>query len=96
MRLEELRETLTRYRDGLKSRGVKSLSVLGPVARGETGPDSDVDLLVEFDRPVDLFEFAELKEGLEDILDAHVHLFAQGSFQPPLRDRVLAEAVRAT
>jgi predicted nucleotidyltransferase len=37
--------------------GVRSLDLFGSVARGDAGPGSDVDLLVEFDRPVGLFHF---------------------------------------
>jgi hypothetical protein len=41
--------------------GVKALSLFGPVARDEATSASDVDLLVEFDRPVDLGIPASLK-----------------------------------
>jgi len=53
---------------------VKSLILFGSVARNEARPDSDVDLLVEFDRPVGLFTFVRLKRYLEEILDSTVDL----------------------
>ncbi len=54
--------------------GVKTLFLFGSVVRGEVGPDSDVDLLVEFDRPVGLFEFAGLQRVLSEILARKVDL----------------------
>jgi len=43
---------------------VRSLELFGSVARGEAGPNSDVDLLVEFDRPVGLFHFFRVQRRL--------------------------------
>ena len=40
--------------------GVSALFLFGSVARDEARPDSDVDLLVEFEQPVGLFQFIEL------------------------------------
>ena len=40
---------LKRHQAGLRQRGVKSLAVFGSLARGEATPNSDIDVLVEFD-----------------------------------------------
>lgn len=48
--------------------GVARLALFGSVACDEARQDSDVDLLVEFDRPVGLFRFMELQSHLEDLL----------------------------
>ena len=74
--------------------GVTGLTLFGSVARDEAGPDSDVDLLVEFDRPVGLFRFLELQSHLEDLLRCGVDLGTPRSLKPRIRERVLAEAVR--
>ena len=79
----------------LESYGVSSLSLFGSVARGEAGEDSDVDLLVEFSRPIGFFEFVRLKHALEEILGRRVDLATPRSLKPQLRDRILKEAVRA-
>ena len=42
--------------------GVLRLGVFGSVARDEAGPESDVDILVEFEKVPDLYEFAALRE----------------------------------
>ena len=96
MELAQVKVILSAHQDELRAMDVKSLAVFGSIARGEARPDGDVDLLVEFDRPVDLFEFGEVKDFLECIIEHPIHLFTIGSLQPPLRDIVLAEAIRAS
>ena len=76
--------------------GVRSLKVFGSVARDEARTDSDVDLLVEFSRPIGLFRFIELKEYLESILGCKVDLGTPRSLKPRLRERVLKEAINVT
>ena len=49
----------------LKQRGVKTLAVFGSVARGEASAESDLDVLVELEHPVGLFDFIRLKNELE-------------------------------
>ena len=57
-------EILHRYRSELKSFGVKSLALFGSAVRGEAKPTSDIDILVEFDRPIGLFDFIRLQHRL--------------------------------
>lgn len=87
--------TLAKHREELASMGVESLSIFGSVARDEAGPESDVDLLVEFNRPVGLFGFVEVQQRLESILGTKVDLGMTDGLKPRLRERVLREVVRA-
>ena len=73
--------------------GVVRLALFGSVARDEATPGSDVDLLVEFDKPVGLFSFLELQYHLEALLGCAVDLGTMKSLKPGLRARVMAEAV---
>jgi len=83
------------HQEKLKDFRVKSLDLFGSVARDEARPDSDVDLLVEFDRPVGLFTFLRLQRYLETILDCSVDLGTTDSLKDYLREPVLKEIVRA-
>ena len=76
--------------------GVKSLALFGSVARDEARPDSDVDLLVEFDRPVGLFAFIGLKQVLEALLSCQVDLGTPRSLKPHLKESVLQEAIHVS
>ena len=95
MRKQEALIVLVNHQTMLKTFGVKSLIVFGSVARDEARADSDVDLLVEFDRPVGLFTFVRLKRYLEEILDTSVDLGTPDSLKPYLREPVFQEAIRA-
>jgi len=95
MKRDEVLEILSLHQADLKELGVKSLAVFGSVARDEAGPDSDVDLLAEFQRPFGLFKFVEVKEYLENILGCSVDLVTPDALHPALKDIILREAVRA-
>ncbi len=87
---------LKQHQTELQRMDVASLAVFGSVARDEAGPDSDVDLLVKFARPVGLFRFLEVKEYLEEILGRPVYLATPDALKRQFRDEILAEAVYAT
>lgn len=72
---------------------VKSLALFGSVARDEASPESDVDLLVEFDGPMGFFGLIRLQEYLEGRLGCKVDLGTPGSLKSRIKDRVLAESI---
>jgi uncharacterized protein len=74
--------------------GIASLFLFGSVARDEARADSDVDLLVEFKKPVGLFEFIELQQRLESILGSKVDLGTKRSLKSHFNNQVLQEAIR--
>lgn len=85
------------HRDELRKRfGVKSLAIFGSVARGEAKPESDVDIVVEFDPQahVGLFKMVELKEFLEKVLGCPVDVVTLDGLRPWMRELVRREAVR--
>ena len=75
---------------------VTSLFLFGSVARDEARPDSDIDILVEFNHPVGLFHFIELQQRLEDILGCKVDLGTPRSLKPYIKEHVLEEAILVT
>lgn len=95
MQKQEVLTLLANHQNTLKDFGVKSLMLFGSVARDEAQTDSDIDLLVEFDRPVGLFTFVRLKRYLEEILESSVDLGTPDSLKPYLQESVLREVVRA-
>jgi len=91
---QEVLSILRANRSALNERfGVARLSLFGSVARDEAATGSDVDLLVEFDKPVGLFSFLELQDHLETLLGCAVDLGTPQSLKPRLRARVMAELV---
>lgn len=93
MNLETVSALLKQRQAELRHRGVKSLAVFGSLARGEAAPDSDIDILVEFSRPVGLFEFIRLKLYLEELTGRRVDLVTPDALRPAMRAGILDEAV---
>ena len=93
---DQVLRRLAETRAELAGLGVRSLDLFGSVVRGDADPDSDVDLLVEFDRAIGLFHFFRVQRRLEEILGCHVDLVMRDAVKPQLRDRIFREAVRAT
>jgi uncharacterized protein len=81
--------------DTLRDFHVLRLSLFGSVARNEAGANSDVDLLVEFDRPVGMFHFIRLQMFLEETLGRDVDLVTSAALRPELREEILHDAVQA-
>ena len=79
-----------------KQFGVKTLLLFGSVARDAATPKSDVDLLVEFSRPVGYFGLFALQDYLEDLLGCSVDLGTPDSLKPYIRERVMGELIRVT
>lgn len=95
MRRAEAIEFFAAHRDDLRRLGIGSLLVFGSVARDEARPDSDLDLIAEFDRPVGYLGLARVQHELERLLGCRVDLATLGMIRPEHRDRILGEAVRA-
>ena len=76
--------------------GVQSLELFGSVARDEATSSSDVDLLVEFNRPVGYFGLFALQEYLEKLFGCPVDLGTQNSLKPHIRERVMGELIHVT
>jgi predicted nucleotidyltransferase len=93
MDLKTISALLKHHQANLHQRGVRSLAVFGSLARGEETSASDIDVLVEFDRPVGLFEFIRLKLYLEELTGNPVDLVTPDALRPSMRTEILNEAV---
>ena len=93
MEKNDLEQRLAQNADELCRMHVARLDAFGSVVRGEAGPDSDIDLLVEFDEPVDLFDFIAVQDRLSELLGSKVDLVTRPALHPRLKDNILSEAV---
>lgn len=89
--MESLREKRIEVLAVAARYGASNVRVFGSVARGEAGPDSDIDLLVDMARGSSLLDLAGLHLELEDLLGFRVEIGTD--VRPRLRDRVHAEAI---
>lgn len=95
MEQDDVRLKLASYQQELKNRyGISSIFLFGSVARNDAGQKSDVDLLVEFDSPIGLFDFIGLQQQLESVLGCKVDLGTKRSLKLRVKDKVMQEAIR--
>jgi predicted nucleotidyltransferase len=92
---ERVLGVLRRHEVELRARGVTRLALFGSTARGDLGPKSDVDLLIEVDAAsrFGLFAFLDLKNHLAGLLGRPVDLAFPDAMRPRLRAAVLRDAV---
>jgi len=73
--------------------GASNIRIFGSVVRGEAGPDSDIDFLVDVAPPASSWFPAGLILDLQEILGRRVDVVTEKALNPYVRDYVLAEAV---
>lgn len=94
MKRSEVTRILAEHMPELEQRfAVRSLALFGSVARDRAVPTSDVDLIVEFDKPVGYFALFALQDHLERVFGCNIDLGTVESLKPRLRKRFLAELV---
>jgi uncharacterized protein len=72
---------------------VKEIGIFGSCLTGDQKEGSDVDILVEYEKPVSLIEFVNLKNYLTDLLKMEVDLVMKKALKPNLGRRILREVV---
>lgn len=93
---QDILNLLDRNGSRLKALGVRRIGLFGSFVRGEQHPDSDIDLLVEFEPGGKTFDtFMELSFFLEEILQHRIELVTAESLSPYLGPHILKEVVYA-
>jgi predicted nucleotidyltransferase/DNA-binding XRE family transcriptional regulator len=77
----------------LRKQGAKNVRLFGSVARGDDGPESDIDLLVDVSSGVGLFALGRMRNEAERILGSNVDIVPANSLKSDVAERVLAEAI---
>ena len=88
-----LRSRRTEILEVARKRGARNVRIFGSVARGDAGPNSDVDFLVELEPGRGLLDHAGLMLDLRALLGCDVDVVTDRGLRPRIRDRVLLEAV---
>lgn len=94
--LDEIKEILEAQKDNLAAEyGVTIVGVFGSYVRGEERRDSDVDILIELERPprISLIGLVELEHYLSDVLGMKVDLAIKKNLRKRIGERILSEVV---
>lgn len=91
---EVILNSLKRLKPELQARYfVEEIGLFGSVLRGEQKKSSDIDILVEFSKPIGFFKFLELEEYLGTVLGAKVDLVSKKALKPRIGQQILNEVV---
>jgi len=82
-------------RDFCRRNHIQELALFGSVIGDNFGPDSDIDVLVEFepDAAIDLFEFSGMRLELLELFGREVDLATPAALKPLIKDKILASKV---
>ena len=93
---DQILDVLRELKPELEARyNVKTIGVFGSALRGEQGPRSDIDVLVEFRTPIGLFKFLGLEELLAERLGGKVDLVSKKALKPEIGRAILSEVMMA-
>ncbi len=93
-RLEEIKRILKANKAALSREfKVKEIGVFGSYLRGEDKEDSDMDILVEFNKTIGLLKFIALENHLSDTLGVKVDLVIKSALKPRIGKHILEEVV---
>lgn len=88
--LQEKREEILAIAN---SHGAYNVRIFGSTARNEANENSDVDILVSFERGRTLIDLVSLNDELETLLGKKVQVVTDGAIPPSLKDTILSEAI---
>lgn len=92
--LEKIMKILRKHQKEIQERFyVKEIKLFGSFVRGEQKKTSDIDVLVDFDKPVSLLHIIALENFLSDILGRKVDVIPKKNIRKELKDSILKEAI---
>jgi uncharacterized protein len=85
-RRDEILSIASRY-------GARNIRLFGSAARGEGGPESDIDLLIDLEPGRSLLDLIAIKQDLQDLLGCKVDVVTEAAISPRIRDEIIHQAV---
>ena len=92
--LEEIKVIIAKHEDEIKGKyGLKEIGIFGSYVKGKQEETSDVDILVEFEKPVSLLQIVSLENYLSDIVGIKVDVVPKKNIRAELKESILKKAV---
>jgi predicted nucleotidyltransferase len=92
--IEEITKILNKNKPQFKAKfKVKEIGIFGSYIKSKQTKNSDLDILVEFEKPIDFFDYIEFEEYLSDLLKIKVDLVMKKSLKPNIGKNILLEVV---
>jgi predicted nucleotidyltransferase len=91
MTKEDIKRVLIKNKRLLKRYKVNKIGIFGSCATGKMKKKSDVDLLVDFDEMIDLFDYVHLTDELQQMLKTKVDLSTPDAIKPYIKPKIMRE-----
>ncbi|MBN9307321.1 MAG: hypothetical protein BGO82_08690 [Devosia sp. 67-54] len=90
-------DILRRHRPELERLGVRHAALFGSVARGEAGPESDIDIAIDLDvdRHPTVYDYVGMQQYIVGLLDGPVDVVDRAALKAGIRERVAADLIHA-
>ena len=88
---------LRRHESDLRARGVRRAALFGSLARGDSHPDSDIDIMIEIepDAQITVFDYADLKHYIAGLIDGRADVVSREALKPHLAPAATVDAIYA-
>ena len=92
--IQKIKRILSSHKKDLSAEyGVREIGIFGSYVKDENKKKSDIDILVELDKPMGFFKFIRLERYLSELLGAKVDLVTKNALKPHIGKRILSEVI---
>ena len=93
----EILDVLRRSEAALRAKGVRHAGLFGSTARGEAGPDSDIDIMIDLDPSLELtiYDYVGIKEYIADLFEGPVDVVNRNSLKPYVAKAAISDVIDA-
>lgn len=97
MNREDIIARLREHEATLRARGVTHAALFGSRARGDAGPDSDTDIMIELDPKarIGVYEYVAIRDLIADLFEGRVDVVSRDGLKPHVGPTVTADAIYA-
>jgi len=89
---DEIKELLQRHKETFREQyGLKEIGIFGSYVRGEQGDESDIDILIELEKPIGFVRFIRFENALSQLLGVRVEIVTKKALKPYIGKRILEE-----
>lgn len=93
--IDEIRNIINSHKDMFEKKyQVKNFLLFGSYAKDLQTPESDIDLLVNFIKPIDMFDFIDLQEYLSNLFHKKIDLGTVNSLKSFVKNSILKETIK--
>ncbi|MBI2556095.1 MAG: nucleotidyltransferase family protein [Planctomycetes bacterium] len=89
---EEIKKVLQKHREEFREQyGLKEIGIFGSYVKGEQKEKSDIDMLIELEKPIGFVRFMRLESALSQLLGVRVEMVTRKALKPHIGKRILQE-----